>query len=426
VKKAKPAGKTCELFNERGLYLEEVSPKDGKTFGQTTAMDGCSRVHQSFTPVPYIYVMIGQDEIVDHVARLVDSELLSSSPSLARLLMFCVKTSLAGEEGSLKETTIGVSCFGRSPGYDTKLDPIVRVNARRLRIKLEQFYEIEGRNSEIRIAIPKGTYVPTFSRYTDEHPISIAALDSESSSVTPDSEAPAGYEVPIQLVEAQKSGWLKYRMWGSVGVLLFVLTFASVTFVRMSRIRKLAFQETTQYQVQSVARLADTKTDLSLSHDGTKIAFSSSRNDSGVSRVYLQNSNSSLPTLLTKTSYPEIQPVWSEDGKAITLLREIAPTTYQLVQIDVATGSERVLRSIELSLGHEDPTFNESQNGKWFSSDGQENNDSARLARQMQSKFPSFDLPKNMDRPPGDYPASQKPRLENVSYGTLSSFEPHF
>src|SRR5580698_7603192 len=107
--------------------------------------------------------MAEREEIICHVTKLLDSEQFSSSPSLAKLLAFCVNTTLAGEQESLKETTIGVSVFGRPPGYDTKLDPIVRVNARRLRQKLELFYQTGG-SHEVQITIPKGTYVPRFER----------------------------------------------------------------------------------------------------------------------------------------------------------------------------------------------------------------------------------------------------------------------
>jgi hypothetical protein len=108
--------------------------------------------------------MIAQHEIVDHVTHLIGSDSLRSSPSLIRLLQFCVDKALAGENDNLKESTIGILCFGRTPGYDTKADPIVRVSARRLRAKLNLFYESEGTGSTVRVNIPKGTYVPVFGR----------------------------------------------------------------------------------------------------------------------------------------------------------------------------------------------------------------------------------------------------------------------
>jgi serine/threonine-protein kinase len=62
----------------------------------------------------------------------------------------------------LKEIVIGSSVFDRDPHYDPRLDPIVRVEARRLRTKLEAYYEAEGRDDALVIELPRGSYVPVF------------------------------------------------------------------------------------------------------------------------------------------------------------------------------------------------------------------------------------------------------------------------
>ncbi len=111
--------------------------------------------------------MVSRQEILEHVARLLDSRAVHHFPEhrqTARILCGCCSGS---NEESLKETALGISCFGRSPGYDTKLDPIVRVTARRLRNKLELFYQNEGENCDLRIVLPKGTYVPKFNRWSN-------------------------------------------------------------------------------------------------------------------------------------------------------------------------------------------------------------------------------------------------------------------
>jgi hypothetical protein len=105
-----------------------------------------------------------QDEIVAQVERITSSSTFATSPRLIQFLRFCVTTSLEGQCDQLKESTIAVSVFGRPPDYDPRLDPIVRVNARRLRDKLERFYETEGQHETIFIEIRKGGYVPRFER----------------------------------------------------------------------------------------------------------------------------------------------------------------------------------------------------------------------------------------------------------------------
>ena len=64
---------------------------------------------------------------------------------------------------ALKETNVGVDVFGRKPGYDPRLDGVVRTEAIKLRARLKEYYEGEGRNDGVRIDLPKGGYVAAFS-----------------------------------------------------------------------------------------------------------------------------------------------------------------------------------------------------------------------------------------------------------------------
>jgi adenylate cyclase len=68
-----------------------------------------------------------------------------------------------GNEGSLKESALGVNLFGRGPAFDPRMDPVVRVDARRLRAKLTEYYNTEGANDVVVIGLPKGHYTPVFS-----------------------------------------------------------------------------------------------------------------------------------------------------------------------------------------------------------------------------------------------------------------------
>ncbi len=77
-----------------------------------------------------------------------------------RFLRFIVENYLNGETERLKETIIGIEVYDRPPDYDPKVDSIVRTEARRLRRKLQEYYETEGRYSRVTITIPTGGYVP--------------------------------------------------------------------------------------------------------------------------------------------------------------------------------------------------------------------------------------------------------------------------
>ena len=83
---------------------------------------------------------------------------------MCRFLRFAVSRTLEKNTGSLKEYTIGVEVFDRPESFDPGIDPIVRVEARRLRAKLCKYYEMEGRLDEIVIELPKGGYVPKFRK----------------------------------------------------------------------------------------------------------------------------------------------------------------------------------------------------------------------------------------------------------------------
>jgi serine/threonine-protein kinase len=83
---------------------------------------------------------------------------------LQRFLAFIVEETLAGRGDVLKEYPIGVDVFGKDSSFDPRMDPIVRVQARRLRIRLATYYRDEGQGDAIIIDLPKGGYSPIFRR----------------------------------------------------------------------------------------------------------------------------------------------------------------------------------------------------------------------------------------------------------------------
>src|SRR5689334_16879047 len=90
---------------------------------------------------------------------------IARSPQLARFLSYIVAASLRGEEGGIKAYSIAVDVFGRPASFDPQTDPIVRVQARRLRALLDQFYEAGNGRAGVRIALPVGRYVPEFALF---------------------------------------------------------------------------------------------------------------------------------------------------------------------------------------------------------------------------------------------------------------------
>jgi tetratricopeptide (TPR) repeat protein len=96
--------------------------------------------------------------------RILNSRAFARSPRISRFLTFVVEETLQGQEDKLKEYLLGVEVFGRTESFDPRIDSIVRVEARRLRYKLERYYDTEGREDTVLIQLRKGCYVPTFTR----------------------------------------------------------------------------------------------------------------------------------------------------------------------------------------------------------------------------------------------------------------------
>lgn len=96
--------------------------------------------------------------------RMLASQAFVNAGRLSRMLRFVVERTLDGQGGQLKEYLLGVEVFDRPSEYDPRMDSIVRVEARRLRAKLSEYYETDGANDALRIRLAKGGYAPTFER----------------------------------------------------------------------------------------------------------------------------------------------------------------------------------------------------------------------------------------------------------------------
>lgn len=101
--------------------------------------------------------------IREQVDRLERSAIFANSERLMAFLRYVVETTLSGASGRLKESVIGNAVYGREPSYDSRIDSTVRVEARRLRRKLSEYYEGPGRQDSVVISLPVGSYVPWFS-----------------------------------------------------------------------------------------------------------------------------------------------------------------------------------------------------------------------------------------------------------------------
>ncbi|HEV2509207.1 hypothetical protein [Bosea sp. (in: a-proteobacteria)] len=107
---------------------------------------------------------IAPEDIRAQLDRVLASDIFRSAPQLTAFLSYVVEQALAGRAAELKGYTIAVEAFGRPPEFDPQSDPIVRVEAGRLRKALNLYFAAEGVRDPVRIAIPVGAYVPSFTR----------------------------------------------------------------------------------------------------------------------------------------------------------------------------------------------------------------------------------------------------------------------
>ncbi|HLH87169.1 MAG TPA: hypothetical protein VKX28_01820 [Xanthobacteraceae bacterium] len=97
------------------------------------------------------------------LVRVLASNAFRASPQLGAFLRYVVEERLAGRGASLKGYTIGVEALGRDPRFNPQVDPIVRVEATRLRRALERYYADDGSADPVAITLQRGSYVPMFS-----------------------------------------------------------------------------------------------------------------------------------------------------------------------------------------------------------------------------------------------------------------------
>lgn len=117
--------------------------------------------------------------VLAQAQKIVASRCFAAAGRLQHFLQFVVERTLKGEAAEVKEYCIGVHVFGRPPHtYNPAIDPIVRVQARRLRDKLQRYYETEGRRDDVILEIPLGSYIPGFRA---RRPLAPSSLQDRSS-----------------------------------------------------------------------------------------------------------------------------------------------------------------------------------------------------------------------------------------------------
>lgn len=153
----------------------------------------------------------------EELSRVLQSDHFHATPKRRAMLTFLIEEALAGRADTLKGYAIGLAVFGRDENFDPQSDPIVRLEARRLRHDLDSYYIAEGARNPIRISIPKGQYAPKFH----DNLASVTARDGSTTGndETADSHVPE--EVNASPRPVQTSSRLPWLVAG--GAVLFAL-----------------------------------------------------------------------------------------------------------------------------------------------------------------------------------------------------------
>jgi hypothetical protein len=129
--------------------------------------------------------------------RILSSPQLRRSTRMRELLAYVGRRTFKDGCEQLHEQEIGTNVFGRSAGYDTSVDNIVRVNATELRKRIEAYFETEGINEPLVMEIPRGSYIPAF-RYRPVE--SVPAADFAAPAPAQEAEAPVAPNAQPQLL----------------------------------------------------------------------------------------------------------------------------------------------------------------------------------------------------------------------------------
>ncbi|WP_170134953.1 hypothetical protein [Acuticoccus kandeliae] len=157
------------------------------------------------------------------LAKILSSPHLEASERRKAFLRFIVDETLAGRSAGLKGHVIAVEVFGRDETFDSANDPVVRLEARRLRRDLDSYYVEAGRNDPLRITIPKGAYVPHFD-WNGGAPVPPAApVEARPPEPEPASTAEPA---PVPPVARPARAWWRRRSTLAAGALAILLVVA--------------------------------------------------------------------------------------------------------------------------------------------------------------------------------------------------------
>lgn len=249
------------------------------------------------------------DEIRAELDRILRSGAFQHSGRLSRFLRFVVERTLDGRQDQLKEFTVALEVYDKGPDFDPRLDSIVRVEASRLRAKLREYYETEGRENRFRIELPKGGYAPVFHQREADRP------------------------APARL--ARSFAW--------AGVLMLVAVSATLVTVQLwpdPAARSPA-------QPTPLTTWSGVEIQPCVSPEGSRVAMVWNGPQGDNYDIYVLRIGDSSPTRLTTDPGADRSPAWSRDGRWIAFIRD-ASEGRQLRVMSSSGGPDRLVAILQI------------------------------------------------------------------------------
>ena len=248
---------------------------------------------------PMDHAEIPFNAVAEQLERVLQSKVFQAAGRSSRLLRFLVEETAKGRSESLKDYTLGVEVFGRGSDFDPRTDPIARVEASRLRSRLELYYATEGAADSVVITLPRGGYVPHFEPRTS----------AEEPARTP--------------ADPNRRAWLL----SVVGVASAAVVIAAATAYWT---RTPVTEPPAEIRLELTTPATTDGVSLAVSPDGDKLVFVASA--VGPARLWLRPLGTTTARPLAGTEHASL-PFWSPNGRSIGFFADD-----RIKRIDIETG----------------------------------------------------------------------------------------